>query len=388
MSLTPKVVLDKKHFIEEASVIVFKEGDKVYALNTASKAIIAEGADAATVIQQAINALTPGRTHKEIVCVRGDMGVLSTGITIPSYTIFDARQARFQAPPSGYAFIIGGAATESWFIDVLGLKLQGNTTANGGIKLDHANYCSCYDVDVGFDVGFTKAGAKGLHIDGATHGLCILNRFYNCRFWKSSINLEIDGTANFNSFYGCSFNNGGIGLYTKPVGANKPNFNVFRECDFEANSNFGIDDNSNRLTVEDGYFELNEVDVRCGNEAVSVQPIIRAKAIGRTYSKLSYTFGAYGCDSGIIENPGGESILDGKASLPAEATSYTVSFPANYSFATRGGDGYMVAVEVNWETTVQITYGYKAGTGFRIDFGTATPDANRSVWWKVFVKSL
>jgi hypothetical protein len=57
MSLLPKVVLDKKRFIEEATIIVFKEGDKVYALNTASKAIIAEDVDAGAVIQTAINTI-------------------------------------------------------------------------------------------------------------------------------------------------------------------------------------------------------------------------------------------------------------------------------------------------------------------------------------------
>jgi len=60
MSLLPKVVLDKKHFIGEANVIVYKEGNIVYALDNRSKTIIDKGEDASTVIQSAINALTAG----------------------------------------------------------------------------------------------------------------------------------------------------------------------------------------------------------------------------------------------------------------------------------------------------------------------------------------
>jgi len=52
MSLLPKVVLNKKYFAGEATILVSKDKDVVYAQDTYSKAIIAEGADLNTTLSR------------------------------------------------------------------------------------------------------------------------------------------------------------------------------------------------------------------------------------------------------------------------------------------------------------------------------------------------
>jgi hypothetical protein len=56
----PNVRLDRRHFVDEPSIIVFKENETYYALDAETKAVKAQGPDAATVMQQAVNALTYG----------------------------------------------------------------------------------------------------------------------------------------------------------------------------------------------------------------------------------------------------------------------------------------------------------------------------------------
>jgi len=81
----PSIRLDHRRFVGEPSIIVFKEGDIVYALNARTKAMIASGDDDSTVIQKALDSLTPGRTWKEKVIMKGSFN-LSKRIVVPSYT--------------------------------------------------------------------------------------------------------------------------------------------------------------------------------------------------------------------------------------------------------------------------------------------------------------
>jgi hypothetical protein len=379
-------------------------GNGVLTYGGSSDAGTVDGNDAAAVIQAAINALTPGRTWKETVVLKGDFGVLSTGITIKKWTVFDARQAYFTSPAAGWAFIIGDQVTETKYVDVFGLKLDGNASADGGVKMSFANYCRLQDCDIGFGdggagIGFTKAGAIGLLLDGNSKGDCILNKFDKVRCNYNNIGCEIAGTCNFNTFDFCSFdNNPNIGLfliwvdYTNPLLDKIPNFNTFRDCDFEANG-LGIDDSSNRLNVVDAYFEQNTLDVRCGEYRKCVQPKIQGRAVDRAYNLFSYVYGAVGVDSAMLMSASGELLgLDGYVALGNGATQYTVSFPARYSFETLDKYGYTVTVEpLGWSNggylAPVIIYNNKGGTGFQVNFA-ATPDANRTLYWKVFVKSI
>jgi hypothetical protein len=57
---TPVVQLDRRHFVGEPSIIIFQENGVVYALNVKTRAIVAQGGVASTVIQKAIDALANG----------------------------------------------------------------------------------------------------------------------------------------------------------------------------------------------------------------------------------------------------------------------------------------------------------------------------------------
>jgi hypothetical protein len=80
---TQIIRLDHRHFVDEPSVIVFKEGDVVYALDTKTKKIISSSTDAATVIQKAIDAL-PSTGGK--VFIKEGRYILSSTLKLKSYT--------------------------------------------------------------------------------------------------------------------------------------------------------------------------------------------------------------------------------------------------------------------------------------------------------------
>lgn len=71
------------HFVVEHDPLDLNRPYKAY---KAGCGMTFAGNDAATVIQQAIDSLTPGRTWVEEVLIKGDFSTLSSDITIPSYT--------------------------------------------------------------------------------------------------------------------------------------------------------------------------------------------------------------------------------------------------------------------------------------------------------------
>jgi len=78
---TPQIniKLDHRHFVDEASVIVFQEDGVVYALDTRTKALIGQSQDGSMVIQKAIEFVKNGG---EITIKEGKY-ILSSKITIP-----------------------------------------------------------------------------------------------------------------------------------------------------------------------------------------------------------------------------------------------------------------------------------------------------------------
>jgi len=373
------VVSPEGAFVKDVSFIIYYLNGKCYAVNGQYGTTQYKGTDNATVINDVLTSgLTAGRTWKEKIVVKGKIK-LSRNITIPSYTIFDARQAIFEAPDSGWAFVVGGQATITDYVDVFGLRVIGNSFADGGLKLDHVRDSNFYDM---YFIGFKKVGAAALLLDGATHGMVIINYFYNCKFLDSNIGAILFGKANFNNFYNCGFdNNDDRGLYLKPSESFKPNFNCFYTCDFEYNANYGIDDNSFRLTVRDAWFEGNGKDVRLGEEANSQGALIAGK-VGLTSDLIE--IGANGCNYGIVMDRLGKTFLDGRYKLlDAGVSNYTVNFPSGYVAGWGVGHYYYdVVVNVSWNTTVYIE---KRNDGFIIHFGTPTPDAKQYVEWRVLM---
>jgi len=88
--------LYKEHFVGESSFTVFEENGVYYALNNFTKELIS-GTNASTVIQQAINALTPGRTWQETIVLKGNLGYVHD-VAVPSYTRIVGNKAKLTLP--------------------------------------------------------------------------------------------------------------------------------------------------------------------------------------------------------------------------------------------------------------------------------------------------
>lgn len=80
--------LDLAAFISAASYIVWTDGTNYYAKNGQTGEVEFSGADAATVMQAALNGLTAGRTWEEKVLLKGNF-ILTSTITLDSYTILE-----------------------------------------------------------------------------------------------------------------------------------------------------------------------------------------------------------------------------------------------------------------------------------------------------------
>jgi len=92
MSLAESIFLDRVPFTLSYDYIIYQDGNLYFAFNTKTKQIEFVGTDAGKVINQALNNLTPNRTWKEKVMLKGNLP-LSSGIIIPDYTILDFRLA-------------------------------------------------------------------------------------------------------------------------------------------------------------------------------------------------------------------------------------------------------------------------------------------------------
>jgi len=168
MSLTPKVVLDKKHFVDEPSVVVFKEGNNVYALNTVTKAIIAKDIDAGKVIQSAKDAAPWGGL---IFFKAGEYNIYSKLVINRRLRLCGESQAGVflynRLASADYILTFTG---DSMFSTVENLRFDGTSAKNGyGVKVD-ANRISIRDcvfnnlingvTVIGETQGVTKATIK------------------------------------------------------------------------------------------------------------------------------------------------------------------------------------------------------------------------------------
>lgn len=112
---------------ESYKYLVVKSGSTYYVKGSAGETVHS-GSTPATEIQYALDNLTVGRTHKEIVAIRGNITL--TGLTIPSYTVLDLRGALLkQTDATNTNFLINndtsGGNTQ---IEIFGGTIDGNKT--------------------------------------------------------------------------------------------------------------------------------------------------------------------------------------------------------------------------------------------------------------------
>ena len=162
-----------------------------------------------------------------------------------------------------------GVAEGNSETDLIGLWLNGGSGSNETSRVNLSNVLIS---------GFDTRDSIALKLNRTW-----LNTFVGCEFFENYIGINLNGTANNNSFYGCVINGqksigglGGHGVLIDDLAVS----NLFSGCDIENNKGSGIKiekPNSptsvicNGLTVDTCYFEANlEYDVHLnGNSIVS-----------------------------------------------------------------------------------------------------------------------
>ena len=156
---------------------VFKIGGTYYAETNTAGGTDYEGADATTVIHQALAALTGGRTWKEKVTLKGQFA-LPTTPSIPSFTVFDISEANLLGSmiSPNYALQTANNADN---VDIIGGVVDGDTVCGHGVILLNATNSRILGTEV------KNAGDHNIVLDGCT----------NCTVDAYSHNAGSDGIA-------------------------------------------------------------------------------------------------------------------------------------------------------------------------------------------------
>ena len=174
------------------SAKVYKDGDRVYAVDSDGKTIAEgeAGVDDASVIQSALDSLTAGRTWKERVVLVGDF-LIRDSILIPSYTTLDLSNAFLKLANGIDKNLITNADWNSsnTQIEIIGGILDGNKSN----QADNSAGNNC-----------------GIHFRNVTYWK--INKVYvkNCRvdgfsFWDSPHGKIMECVAEGNGGFGFQF---------------------------------------------------------------------------------------------------------------------------------------------------------------------------------------
>jgi len=133
------------------SIIVGKEGSYYYAMKYRDKYPFVKSSDASEVINSALNSLTPDRTWKEKIVLKGDF-VFFNSVTVPSYTIIQIDGKIKLADSVGKSIFKISNAND---IDIFGGIIDGNEANNPwldditeghGIYVDSSQRVRIYDI--------------------------------------------------------------------------------------------------------------------------------------------------------------------------------------------------------------------------------------------------
>jgi len=105
---------------------IFKEGNTYYAKN-AYGAIDYSGTNATMVIQSALDSLTSGRTWKEQIVLKGDLGDVYN-VVISSYTSIKGIGAKVTLPPDKTFVFKGSSDSIIEKVDISGIEFKATTT--------------------------------------------------------------------------------------------------------------------------------------------------------------------------------------------------------------------------------------------------------------------
>jgi len=151
--------------METASYTVYKVGSTYYAKSHLHGGTNYSGADASTVINNALNALTGGRTWKEKVVLKGNL-TIDSPVLIDSYTIFVINGKLTLANGVNDYMLKGKVETGMQDVEIIGGELscnKDNQNSGGGIRFVKVNRLLLQDTTI------TNPYARGLVIDGGSN---------------------------------------------------------------------------------------------------------------------------------------------------------------------------------------------------------------------------
>lgn len=129
-------VIEPGSMVQDAKFIVFNDGSTYYAKNGRSGEILTNGANAATVINAAIDSLTEDRSWSEKVKLTGQFEITAS-IELTNYTTLDLEGARVHLTAGSVAAMVTNAdqSDGNMNLTVMGGTLRGNQptqTGSGG----------------------------------------------------------------------------------------------------------------------------------------------------------------------------------------------------------------------------------------------------------------
>ena len=234
--------------------LIYKDGDYYKVQDGDSLGIVYKDKNASTAIAKAINLLTPNRTWKEKIVLKGDIEI-SSAIQLPSYTTLEIQGILRQSNPNEDIIrLVGTASSPVTNVEVFGGKLigSGNTgTKQTGVYLSHANHNIIRNLDISnlsYPCFYAVPGSYniidqiyahdsyecGIEFKGASYHNFIsncqaINMFEGPEAFEQGYVLDLG--ASYNLFVNCYAKNcsDGFGIRTSNCA-----FNSFVNCETES----------------------------------------------------------------------------------------------------------------------------------------------------------
>lgn len=308
---------------QPASYIIWRDGSIYYA-KSGTGSLEFSGTDASTVIQNAIDGLTSGRTWKEKVVLKGSFQV--SGLVLYNYTFFDLTNGKLILKDNVDGFAI--SATNGYNIEIIGGIIDGNKDNNavgGGIHLADASNCTIKNMYI-FD-----CKVQGIDLGSPSHSsygnLITENFFYNCGEISSGEAIRLDGNENTASLN--TIDLAGYGIYVRNGYGNKVQNNVIKNT---LNSGIAVSEQESPQTIVIGNYLYNCADgIYVSHD--SYNSIIQGNIINKTTSKYGIWInnGKVICDGNIILNATQHGIY---ISSPSGENASDIIVSNNYVFGS------------------------------------------------------
>lgn len=180
------------------SNIIRKNGDYYEAINGSTGKVNYDGADAAAVIQAALDNLTGDRTWQEGIKVKGDIEI-DTTITLPSYLYLDLSQAKITLADSSNCTLF--SATLKTNITIFGGVVDGNRANNLGVTkgfyFEECTNCLVIGVQV---QNLLDRGVQ--FYDGSENQIAYSKAIYCGTDYQQGFTLEYEDHSSISHCYG------------------------------------------------------------------------------------------------------------------------------------------------------------------------------------------